>query len=439
MAGLATARVLGDHFDAVTVVDRDTMPDEVASRKGAPQGRHAHALLGGGARAIETLFPGVIEELHKHGATDLQFNNGIWFQAGGYRAPILFDRNVVGASRPFIEEHLRRRVRALPNVTIDRAGVDSLVYDGERVRGVRMRKDGIDRTLLADLVVDCSGRGSRAPQWLDEIGFPAPEVDEVRCDVRYATVVLRRTPGDTDAQFAVIIGTPPHEKYAAFLLPIEHDRWICTIAGTMGAEAPQDATSFHARANALPSPEIARLLERAEMLTPVINHRLPTSRRHRYEKIRRHPVGFVALGDAICSFNPIYGQGMSSAVLQAVALGETLRGPGDRIEHAFYKRASKVIENPWRIAVGADFAYPECAGPKPLGTDLVNRYMARVLLAARVSPEVNSAMILVQNLLAPPSILFKPAMVRKVLRASRAVAQSKPRDAVATRATGVAA
>jgi 2-polyprenyl-6-methoxyphenol hydroxylase-like FAD-dependent oxidoreductase len=175
------------------------------------------------------------------------------------------------------------------------------------------------------------------------------------------------------------------------------------------------------------------------MLTPVINHRLPTSRRHRYEKIRRHPVGFVALGDAICSFNPIYGQGMSSAVLQAIALGETLRGSSDRIEHAFYKRAAKVIENPWRIAVGADFAYPECAGAKPLGTDLVNRYMARVLLATRVSPEVNSAMILVQNLLAPPSILFKPAMVRKVLRASRAVAQSKPRDAVATRATEVAA
>jgi 2-polyprenyl-6-methoxyphenol hydroxylase-like FAD-dependent oxidoreductase len=166
---------------------------------------------------------------------------------------------------------------------------------------------------------------------------------------------------------------------------------------------------------------------------------MPTSRRHRYEKSKRHPVGFIALGDAICSFNPIYGQGMSSAVLQAVALGETLRADTVRIERAFYNRAAKVIENPWRIAVGADFAYPECSGPKPIGTDLVNRYMARVLLAARVSPEVNSAMILVQNLLAPPSMLFKPAMVRKVLRASRAVSQSSPQpEPVAARATAVA-
>jgi 2-polyprenyl-6-methoxyphenol hydroxylase-like FAD-dependent oxidoreductase len=440
MAGLATARVLRDHYDAVTVVDRDTMPDDAVPRKGVPQSRHAHALLGGGARAIESLFPGIIGEMHADGATDLQFNNGVWYQAGGRRAPILFDRNVVGASRPFIEGHLRRRVRALPNVTIERAAVDSLMHDGERVRGVRMRKDGVERTLLADFVVDCSGRGSSAPRWLHDTGFPQPTVDEVRCDVKYGTVVLRRSPGDVDAQFAVIIGTPPYEKHAAFLLPVEGDRWICTIAATMGADAPADEASFRERARALPSPEVAQVLERAEMLTPVMNHRLPSSRRHRYERIKRHPVGFVALGDSVCSFNPIYGQGMSSAVLQAVALGETLRADSEHIERAFYKRAANVIDNPWRIAVGADFAYPECSGPKPLGTDLVNRYMARVLLAARVSPEVNSAMVLVQNLLAPTTSLFKPAMVRKVLRASRAVAQASPEPhAVASRTAGVAA
>jgi 2-polyprenyl-6-methoxyphenol hydroxylase-like FAD-dependent oxidoreductase len=428
MGGLATARVLADHFDAVTIVDRDSFsteleqPTELSPRKGVPQGRHAHALLAGGARAIEGLFPGIIEEFNAAGAAALDFNDGSWYQAGGYRARSLIERVVVSASRPFIEGHVRRRVRALPNVSVEAdTTVHGLVHDGDRVRGVRIDQDGTERTLLADLVVDCSGRASSAPRWLEAIGFPAPQSVEVRCDVRYGTVVLRRTANDIDGTFAVIIGSPPDEKRAAFLLPVEHDRWILTIAASFGETAPVDEATFHAIAAELPSPEIAEVLRRAEPLGPVMTHRLPSSRRYRYEQLKKVPVGFLALGDSICSFNPVYGQGMSSAVLQAVALGETLAGGDDiDLERRFYKRAAKVIANPWKIAVGADFAYPECTGPKPPGTDLVNRYMKRVLLAARVSPEVNTAMIMVQNLLAPPSVLMKPAMIRTVVRASRA-------------------
>jgi 2-polyprenyl-6-methoxyphenol hydroxylase-like FAD-dependent oxidoreductase len=431
MGGLATARVLSDHYDAVTIIDRDTFsseldqPTELGPRKGVPQGRHAHALLGGGSRALEELFPGIIEEFYERGAAALDFNDGAWYQAGGYRASCLIDRKVVSASRPFIEGHVRRRVRALGNVKIE-AGttVSGLVHDGDRIRGVRVNDGGVERTILADLVIDCSGRASSAPRWLEEIGYRAPKSVEVRCDVRYGTVVLRRNEHDYDGTFAVMIESPPDGKRAAFLLPVEDDRWILTIAASFGEAAPVDEESLRAIASELPSPEFAEVLSRAEPLGPVMTHRLPSSRRYRYEKLKRLPVGFIALGDSICSFNPIYGQGMSTAVLQAVALGETIAGGDDvNIERTFYKRAAKVIANPWKIAVGADFAYPECTGPKPLGTDLVNRYMKRVLLAARVSPEVNTVMIMVQNLLAPPSALMKPAMIRTVMRASRVAVQ----------------
>ena len=422
MGGLAAARALATHFEQVTVLDRDAIPDTYEPRKGVPQGRHAHALLGGGAQAIEQLFPRISDEMIVDGACLLDFNDGRWFQAGGYRARSNFGRNVISASRPFIEGHLRRRVRDLPNVAI-RTGVavDGLSRVRDRVRGVQVTDGDGPQTLMADLVVDASGRASRASHWLQEMGYAAPPVVEVRCDVRYGTVLLRRTPVDIDAAFAVIIESPPEGKRAGFLIPIEGDRWIATITGCFGAEAPTDLESFARLARELPSRELYDVFRDAEVLGDVMTHRLPSSRRLRYEKVKNAPAGFLALGDSICSFNPVYGQGMSSATMQAVALQESLDeiGNTDRLPYAFYKKAAKVIDNPWQIAASSDLAYPESTDPKPLGTAFVNRYMGRVLLAAQVSDEVNSAMLLVQNLVASPNTLMHPAMVRKVLRAAK--------------------
>jgi 2-polyprenyl-6-methoxyphenol hydroxylase-like FAD-dependent oxidoreductase len=422
IGGLAAARVLSDHFTSVTVLDRDVIPPGTNPRKGVPQGRQAHALLAGGARAIAALYPGIMEEMMAAGAGILDFNDGIWFQAGGYRARNLVERPVLSASRPFIETHIRRRTAALPNVTVETGvAVDGLVHERDRVSSVRVRRNGEPGVVGADLVVDCSGRASRAPQWLAAMGYPEPEVQDVHCDVRYGTIRLRRRPTDLDGTFAVVIGTPPYDKRAGFMIPIEDDAWIVTIAASFGAAAPTDLESFRTIAASLPSPEIGQVLARAEPITEVANHRLASSRRRRYEKVKQFPAGFLALGDAICSFNPIYGQGMSSAVLQAVALGEVLpdHENDDRLVRAFYKRAAKVIDNPWKIAVGADFAFPECTGPKPAGTDLVNRYLKRVLLAAQVSPEVNTTLIMVQNLVESPTALMRPSFVRKALRAAR--------------------
>jgi 2-polyprenyl-6-methoxyphenol hydroxylase-like FAD-dependent oxidoreductase len=422
IAGLAAARVLSDHFERVTILERDELPADAGPRRGVPQGRHAHALLAGGARAIAEMLPGIMEELVGRGAAVIEFNQGRWYQAGGYRASCLIERKVVSASRPFIEQAVRERVEALPNVGFERGvAVERLLGYGGRVTGVQAFDGSVSSAIDADLVVDCTGRASRGTLWMEELGYAAPTVAEVECQMRYATVVLPRRSDDLDADFAVIIESPPSGKRAAFVMPIEGDRWIATIASGYGAEPPTDETSFRAAAAALPSPELDLVLRTMGDLGPVATHRLQSSKRRRYERLRDVPAGFLALGDAICSFNPIYGQGMSSAVLQAVELGACLAsyGNGSELVKAFYQRAAKVIATPWQIAVGADFAYPETMGPKPVGTDLVNRYLERVLTAAQVSPEVNTRMIMVQNLLASPSTLLRPSVVRSVRKANR--------------------
>jgi 2-polyprenyl-6-methoxyphenol hydroxylase-like FAD-dependent oxidoreductase len=422
MAGLFTARVLADHFTRVTVLDRDQLLTSPDPRKGVPQGRHAHALLAAGEQVLTRLFPGIVEELVADGAVLMDFNDGRWFQSGGYRAPIASQRAAISASRPLLEAHLRRHVAARPNVQmLSGVSVDGLLYDGHRVRGVQVCEGDTLSGMTADLVVDCSGRSSRAVHWMEQLGYPKPEVVNVRCDMSYATKTLRRSAGDVDATFAVIIESPPDGSRAGILLPVEGDRWIVTLCDRFGAPAGDEA-SFHAFAQSLPAPQIREVLANAEPLTPIVTHRLMSSQRRRFEKLRKVPAGFVALGDSICSFNPLYGQGMSSAALQAMALAECLEHydiGGDALPKRFYRQAAKVIAGPWKIAVGADFAYPQTTGPKPPGTDIVNRYIARVLLAAQVSPDVNEAMVHVQQLTAPPTSLFRPSIVRAVRKAAR--------------------
>jgi 2-polyprenyl-6-methoxyphenol hydroxylase-like FAD-dependent oxidoreductase len=256
---------------------------------------------------------------------------------------------------------------------------------------------------------------------MEQTGYQPPEVVQVRCEMAYATKFLRRSPDDMDATFAVTIESPPDGTRAGFLLPVEGDRWMVTLADRFQAPAGNEE-SFRAFAATLPAPEIGDVLAKAESLTPITTHRLLSSQRRLFEKLRRVPAGFVTLGDSICSFNPLYGQGMSSAALQAMALDTCIDRYGiadDRLPKRFYKEAAKVIAGPWKIAVGADFAYPQTTGPKPPGTDMVNRYIARVLLAAQVSPAVNMAMLQVQQLTAPPTSLFRPSMMRAVRKAAR--------------------
>jgi 2-polyprenyl-6-methoxyphenol hydroxylase-like FAD-dependent oxidoreductase len=435
MAGLTAARVLAERFESVTVLDRDELPTEVSARKGVPQGRHPHALLAAGEQVLEGLFPGLVAELVAAGAVRTDGGaDGWFFQFGGHRSRHRSGLEVTFMSRPLLEGTVRRRVATLPNVTLHPrtpvAGVRAST-DHRRVVGVALADGG---SLDADLVVDATGRNGSCLRSLRGLGFPEPPVTSIGIGMGYASRVLRRSPGDLPdgASWAVVIGSPPAGLRQGFVLPLEGDRWIVDLNGYFGDHAPTDDAGFLAYAESLPSPEIAEVLRRAEPLTDVVTHRTPSSQRRHFEKLRHVPAGYVAIGDVVCSFNPIYGQGMSSAALQAQALGRALdrySAADPRLPRHHYRLAARVVANPWQVAATADLAYPQTTGRRPPGTALLNGYLERAVRASHTSPEVCDATARVQHLLAPPSSLLRPAVVARVVREGMRTRSTRPAGA----------
>jgi len=426
MAGLSAAAVVASRFGEVVLVDRDPMGDEPADRRGVPQGRHAHGLLPAGLQCIESWLPGYTDDLVASGArlADLA-HDVLWHQGGGRR--VRYRSGVRGpvASRALLEHHLRRRVLDLPNVTLRTgAGASGLTATADKraITGIAL-EDG--ETLTADLVVDASGRAGRTVPWLVDLGYPEPETSHVTVDVRYASRIFRRDPAQRrEWDLGLVFAPPPSGRQGVFF-PLEGDRWLVTLAGFHADQPPRHPEGFLAFARTLPSPEVADIIETSEPLGDVATHRMPSSQRRHVERLRRVPGGLVLLGDAICSFNPVYGQGMSSATLQAEALGRALDGAGildRRFVRAYNRRAAKAVAPIWQMATGADFAFPETTGPKPPGTDMVNRYMDRVIAATHVSEEICQRFMEVTCLLRPSHDLLTPAMALKVRRALRAAA-----------------
>jgi 2-polyprenyl-6-methoxyphenol hydroxylase-like FAD-dependent oxidoreductase len=445
MAGLLAARVLSDHLDRVTLVERDHLPDGPEPRHGVPQGRHAHALLARGERILARLFPGLTPALRDAGATLADIGADLrWHHFGGYK--VQFPSGIVGpvCSRPLLECEVRRRVLALPNVSAlqEHQAVGLLASeDRSRVTGVAIRAlaggDG-ERRLDADLVVDATGRGSRAPAWLAELGYPAPAESEVRIGVGYTSRVYRRTPGDVArAKMLLVWPTPPGEKRTGVLFPIEGERWLLTLGGWLGDHPPTDEAGFLAFARSLPVPDLARIIAPAEPLGDFVVHKLPSNLRHHYEQLDRVPAGYLVTGDAVCSFNPVYGQGMTVAALEAEALDACLREQSRGLHspdlpRRFFQRAAQVVDVAWTLAVGEDFRYPDVTGPKPPATALLNWYIGQVHRATLRDRVVYRAFLEVMAMLRPPTRLFQPRIIARVLRAG-VTHRSAPRHDGASR------
>jgi 2-polyprenyl-6-methoxyphenol hydroxylase-like FAD-dependent oxidoreductase len=417
MAGLVTARVLSEHFSEVTVLDRDTLPEQPEARKGVPQGRHLHALLSKGAEMLEGWFPGIGAEFEGDGAGVMDSVGGLrWSWQGYVRGRFDIGQPSIWATRPFIEHHVRRRLRELPNVSVhtDRS-VEGLLVDSARaIRGVRVA-DGHE--IDANLVVDCTGRVGRSVSWLSEFGWPAPEVTQVHIDMGYASVRFECTDLFDDGWRACMVKSEGNRRMA-FIGEIENGGAILTAVGFHGDHPPTEPEGFTAFIRSLSDPYIARCLERAGEVGPAVPHRMKANQWRRFDKLKQAAPGIVALGDTVVSFDPIYGQGMTSAMLQARALGETLASfsPTDAtFGHRYYRKSAKVLTPLWQIAAGGDFDDPRTTGPKPFGTDLSNRYTLRLMRAATTEPAVCEAILDVFGLKAPPTRLFAPRILARAL------------------------
>jgi 2-polyprenyl-6-methoxyphenol hydroxylase-like FAD-dependent oxidoreductase len=436
IAGLLTARALAEHFATVTLVDRDVLPAGAASRKGVPQDSHLHGQLARGLAAIEDLLPGATADLTARGAVPVDVQRDfVWVNGGNPLPRAESGLRGLCVSRTTLEAYVRERVAALPGVTVlDRHEAIGLSTsaDGETVDGAWVLPPGGEhRWLPADLVVDATGRGNRGPEWLRAIGYEPPAEERVDAGTVYVSRDYRRTPAD--AAFAGIFAGPsPATPYGGFTIASDGDRWMVVMLGVGPEQAPPtDPDGYLAFAARLPDPRIHALLAAAEPLTEPRRLRVPPAVRRRYERAARLPGGFVANGDAICTLNASYAQGMSVAAAEAVALRDCLRehraGSGadgrSGLARRFFTAAAAILDAPWEMSVGGDLGYPHVAGRRTVKTRLIGRYVARVLRAAGRDERVARAFLRVANLMAPPPSLFAPGILARVLRYGGPVSQ----------------
>lgn len=428
MAGLLAARVLAEHYDRVTIVERDDLVDQPVARRGVPQGSQPHALLARCAQILDELFPGYLDELVEAGAHrwddgdmskfDVCFGGHLLLRTGRMPEPESLVQHYAG--RPLLEQLVRRRVRALPEVTVlEGRHVDRLITRGERVTGVVVSDKACMTTDLdADLVVDASGRGSRTPALLAELGYGRPQVDELTIRVAYASMPVR-IPQEGLRENLIVRGFEPGRPRGFVMFRCERDIWM--VAGaTLGAiRPPTTAAELLDFGEGIAPPYALAAARAAEPLAGVTVYQYPSNRWRRYDKMKRTPDGLVVMGDAVCSFNPIYGQGMTIAAIEATVLRDCLRSGDADLPRRFHRAAAKPIRVAWQTAVGSDLALPEVQGRPSAAMRLTNAYTDRVLRAAEVDAAVTRDFLRVVGMLAPPSALVRPAFMARVVRGQR--------------------
>ncbi|MFB7939768.1 NAD(P)/FAD-dependent oxidoreductase [Streptomyces sp. NPDC056049] len=427
LAGLLAARALAEHAERVTVVERDRLPEGPDARPGVPQGRHLHVLIAGGQRALDELLPGFMDELRERGAPEVAMpTDMVQWQAGQWFTRLPASAHFYSGPRPQLEWLVRQRVLADPRIElVEGTETVGLTGTAARVTGVRLRERGTGagrepRTLAADLVVDASGRSTRAADWLAAIGAEAPHEETLDTGLAYSSRVYRATdavPATDALGYYIVPG--PQQPYGGVIVPLGDGLHMVTFSGLRGDEPPNEEGEFEEYAKRFPHPVISEWLAGAEPVGPVHGFRRTANIRRRYDRPGRRPAGFLATGDALCAFNPIYGQGMATAALGAVALrqalADTRRVPTTRRVQRAVLDASRQA---WDISAGADKKMPGATGDaarsRPMDR-VTGWYLARVQERAAGDAVVGVPFRAALTLTAPLTGLFAPSVMRAAL------------------------
>jgi len=419
LAGAFAAAAACGAGRSVTVLERDVLPRTAPeTRKGVPQGRQPHVFLYRGLLAVEQLLPGFGAEMLDAGAVAFDTGDLAWLGEFGWSPCGTRQFQVFSASRPLFEHLVLRRVRAMPGVE---------VRDGVRVESVRRGGPGGPPWVVeladgaveaADLVVDASGRGSRLPLWLSAAGVGPFRTSEVDARTGYATRVYA-VRSDRVKPAGIVVQQTPRTLAGGIAVPVEGDRWLVGAIGSGDRRPPRDAAGFADFLDGLSDTALAEVTRTAEPLGDVAVHRQTANRRHHYERVRDWPRGLLVMGDALCAFNPVYGQGISVAACEALllrqALGRGLR-PGD--ERRLLRGFCKVAALPWAIATGEDLRYPTCTAKGSPGQALLGRWTRELgRLSAHGDILAQSSVARVYHLMAPPWLLFRPGLLAAALRA----------------------
>ncbi|WP_257447694.1 FAD-dependent oxidoreductase [Archangium lipolyticum] len=422
MAGLVAAGVLSRHFERVTLVERDRFEDGPQPRKGVPQGMHVHGLLTRGMNILRDVFPGFREDLEAAGSRCLDMTGDhAWYMSGIWRPRFQSGISFHAQSRPLLEWVTRKRLLALSNVRlVEGREVTGFLTSAahSRVTGIQLRAPGggEEETLEGELVVDASGRGSRTPQWLEALGYPRVEETRIHVDVVYASRLVRMPPGFNPGWKMLNIAPElPRERRLGSFVNIEGDRWLISMCGWLGDHPALDDAGYLEFARSLRDPYLHEVLRHTEPLSPITVFRFSHNQRRHYERMPRFPEGLALVGDASCSFNPVYGQGMTTAALQAQVLGECLRQGLGGASQRHRQRVGQLLEVPWSLATSGDLRFPEVEGTRSPVSGPLNWLGDRLHRLASHDEEALRVFLRVMHMLESPAALFSPRMVLKAL------------------------
>ena len=442
LAGLCAARVLSDFHERVTVYERDNLPDGPANRAAVPQGRHVHLLMARGAQEFETHFPGLLDDMVAAGVPILENRpDCIHFGAAGHvlgtHHRLRDEFTAYVPSRPHLEWQIRRRVTAIDNVEFVRAAVSEPRYEPGRQQVTGVVLDSGD-PVGADLVVDATGRGTRLPVWLAQWGFERPREDRVDVGIAYATHQLR-IPDGLIAEKVVVAGASRKQLLGLGMLYYEDGTWGLTTFGVAKVEPPDDFAGMCALADEILPRHVAAAIRQGEPIGGVAFHKFPTSRWRRFDKLDRFPAGIIPFGDAVVSFNPTFGQGMTMTSLQTGHLRRVLETPGADLARDFNRAAAKTTYPVWTMNAIGDLVLHRATGPMPWWYRPVGNLFDQFLGAAETDPVLAEWFLrrfsLLDSLYMVPSARLVGRTIRHNVRlwlAERRASRSVPdRDLVA--------
>jgi 2-polyprenyl-6-methoxyphenol hydroxylase-like FAD-dependent oxidoreductase len=425
MAGLLAARVLSDVYAEVIVVDRDALSSVTGYRSGVPHGRHAHCLVARGHQIFEELLPGLTQGMIDAKVAIADFNGAIQWNFNGLRlASSESGLSCVSSGRPILEDHVRKYVLGIPNVRVlDRHDIVGLetTPDNKRVTGARIQRQeqgSQPEVLTADLVIDITGRGSRMPAWLRDLGYEAPPEDRIKIDLAYCTRHYRLKSDPFKSDIAINQAGTPAFPRGVFCYPLPDGETVeLSLTGVLGDHPPTDPEGFLAYIKSLPLPVHYDFIRDAEPVDEPVRFKFPASVWRHYEQLTRFPDGLLVMGDAVCSFNPVYAQGMTVAGMESLTLRKHLQNPAALNATTFFGEIAGQIAGPWQFSAMADLGYPGVEGERNDVIRLVNQYIPKVLAAAAHDPVITDAFLKVAGLVADPMSLMAPPIAGRVGRA----------------------
>lgn len=440
IAGLTAARALANFMDRVTVIERDWMPRGPRRRRGVPQARHTHSLMTAAQQGLEQLFPEIGQDLTGAGAVRVRMpEDMLLLGPGGWLPRFTSDLSMLSASRDLIDAVMRDRLLADPKVAFlpEHEVVSLQPGRHDTVTGVWVRErdrkatDGwaARRLISADFVVDATGRGSCAPQWLAELGYKPPRETVADARTRYTTVVLAPPIGHVADWKSLLLMASAENPVQGMLNPIEGGRWSVSICTSDSKRSPADHEGLLGAAGALRHPLLRDVIESATPLGPVYRSGRTENRWRHYEKLRRWPDQFIVVGDALAALDPAHGQGMTIAVQSALVLDHMLTshgtavGLGYRLRRALAHRLAPAWHMSTRNLRAAKGAKEPWAGVR---ARLGRRYADRIAAAATTDPYAATRLLELLQTAAEPTAALRPGVLRAALRGPIETARATP-------------